>query len=204
MRSSWIISRSPLLLVTLWLLSLTLSSCSEEYVPFPRKYGFHRIDIPAVTQYQTFSNAACPFSFEYPEGGRISRESPDSCWTDIYFPAYDCTWHFTYRQAEESGKARGVHFEEYRGLIYKHSKKASQIKESRLDMASGKGVKFELYGNVGTPEQLFFHDASEQEIMMMSFYFNTAMKNDSLQPVIVHMKDQLDHMLESFTWENAL
>ena len=174
-------------------------SC-ESYIPYPRKMGFPRIDFPKEQTYSSFSNETCPFNFEYPVAGNITRDKNDSCWVDINYPLYDCKWHMSYRNIETSGKSRSEHFEEFRRLIYKHSKKASQIKESQISFPAGRGVMFEVYGNVGTPAQVFFYDSTETDIMMMSFYFQTAMKNDSLQPVINYMKEEMSHMLETFEW----
>lgn len=186
-------------LLLLTLITLTFSSC-EEYVPYPRPFGFHRIDMPAETSHEKFSNTTCPFTFEYPDFGEITRDMPDSCWVDISFPDYDCKWHLTYRQVSP-GKDRHYHFEDYRRLIYKHTKKALQIKESPIAVPGGEGILFEIYGNVGTPAQVFLYDSSEKHIMMMSFYLNTALRNDSLQPVIDYMKGEVGHMLQSVSWE---
>lgn len=185
-------------LASAWI--LILSGC-EEYVPYPRPFGFHRIDFPAQAEHIQFSNQVCPITFEYPGFGKISRSSPDSCWVDIHFANYDCKWHFTYRTADKKLKDRNSHYEDYRRLIYQHSKKATQIKESPISVAAGQGVLFEIYGNVGTPAQVFFYDSTETQIVMMSFYFQTALKNDSLQPVINYMKGEIKHTLETFQWE---
>ncbi|MDX2249763.1 MAG: hypothetical protein SF052_23465 [Bacteroidia bacterium] len=177
-----------------------LSGC-EEYVPYPRPFGFPRIDFPTKTAYTSFSNEICPFTFEYPDYGKISRSLDDSCWVDIHFPVYDCKWHITYRTADKKGKDRHAHYEDYRRLIYKHSKKATQIQESPITVPAGQGILFEIYGNVGTPAQVFLYDSTETQIVMMSFYFQTALKNDSLQPVINYMKGEIGHTLETFQWK---
>ena len=180
---------------------MIFTSC-ESYIPYPRKMGFHRIDFPANQTYNTFNNKTCPFTFNYPEGGEITRNRKDSCWVDINYAAYDCKWHMSYRNTEESGKSRSEHYEDFRSLIYKHSMKASQIKESAISVPAGEGILFEVYGNVGTPAQVFLYDSTENDIMMMSFYFQTALKNDSLLPVINYMKGEVQHMLESFSWKD--
>jgi gliding motility-associated lipoprotein GldD len=177
------------------------AACNSPDPSFPRPYGFHRINFPQSTVYQTFQNESCPFTFEYPDFGVISRDNPDSCWVDILFPQYDCKWHLTYRNIVESGRMLPAHFEEYRRLVYKHTKKASEIRETGFSVAAGGGVSFELYGNVGIPEQFFLTDTTEN-IALTSFYYQTALKNDSLAPVSVYMKAQLKHMRESFRWRS--
>lgn len=189
--------------VTLGILVLTLLASCTEYTPFPRKYGYHRIAVPEAEAraYQTFSNDVCPFSFEYPSYGVVTRNSTDSCWVDIHMPRYDLTWHITYRDIPGSGKSRSDHFEEYRSLIFKHAKKATRIQPHPIAGPTGAGVRFEIDGNVGTPAQIFYHDSSDTHVMMMSFYFQTALKNDSLAPVITYMKEEVNHMVASLRWE---
>lgn len=184
-------------------LAFALSAC-QEYTPTPRRYGFHRIDLPAPEdrQYKQLSVASCPFEFDYPNFGEITRSMEDSCWTDIKMMPYDLKWHITYRDVEASGKDLSTHYEEYRKLIYKHTKKATRIDESPLKGPSGQGTFFEIYGNVGTPAQVFFADTNQSQVMMISIYFQTALRNDSLRPVINFMKDEVQHAVETLKWKN--
>lgn len=177
-----------------------LAAC-QSYAPYPRPYGFPRIDLPAQTTYQTFENEACPFTFAYPASGEIRRENNDSCWVDIYFPPYDLTWHITYRDARTGAKRKADYFEDYRRLVYKHTQQARDIQARSIAYPAGAGTWFDLYGNVGTPSQVFLADSNDAQIVMMSFYFQTALKNDSLQPVIEYMKGEVDNMLGTLRWE---
>ena len=195
-------TRIPLISFLPFISLLTLLACNS-YTPYPRPHGFHRIELPApeARKYRMFQNETCPFSFFYPGEGKISRDLSDSCWVDIDFPQYDLKWHITYRNVEETQKSRSTHFEEYRRMIYKHSKQATQIVPSTFELEAGEGTFFEIYGNVGTPAQVFMYDSTEQHVMMMSFYFQTALKNDSLLPVINYMKEEVRNMMDSFEWE---
>lgn len=175
-----------------------LISCSQPD-PIPRPTGYPRIDLPEHG-YQKFDNEICPFSFEYPQIGEIERTKSDSCWADFYFPDFNCRWHITYRQVPGSGKSRSDHYEEYRKLVFKHIQKASQIQETPVQNENGFGTLFELYGTVGVPAQLIYGDSSN--LIMVSFYFDTAVRNDSLSPVIDFMKEDLRHLAKSVNWEN--
>ncbi len=180
--------------------ALLFFSCSD-YVATPKPLAFPRIDFPAETIYRTFSNGTCPFTFEYPAIAAVSRDAADSCWVDISFPQYDTKWYITYRNASENGKSRAQHFEEYRTLVYKHTKKATEIKETQVAFPSGYGTLFEIYGSVGTPAELFVSDTAGQNIAMLSCYYRTAEKNDSLAPVTSYMKAQIAHALETLKWK---
>jgi len=178
-----------------------LSSCSEDIAPRARPHGFHKISFPETVEYQNFKTDQCPFEFAYPASGKVSRVSDDSCWVDIDFPQYDLKWHLTHRFVPASGIAIGEHFEEHRKLIYKHSKKATQIAARDYNTSAGTGKAWEVYGNVGTPAYYFLADSAEENILMLSFYFNTATKNDSLAPVIEFMRGEVEKSLESLRWK---
>ncbi len=59
---------------------------------------------------------------------------------------------------------------------------------------------YEIYGEVPTSVQFFYSDSIKHSLMT-SFYFNTATKNDSLQPIISYMKKDLTHMIETIEWK---
>jgi len=183
------------------LLSLSLLAACHEYEPYPRKRAYARIDIPATTAYTQFESKACPFTFAYPAGGVITRQSEDSCWADVNFPQYDCKWHITYRNIKSTKKPASYHFEQYRDLVYKHSKKATQIQAMNAAIPAGKMTLYEIYGNVGTPAQYFLLDTTETHNIMLSFYFQTALRNDSLAPVIAYMKAESRKAMESLRWK---
>lgn len=190
----------------IWLLAAGLmvglmSGCEEEYVPFARKYAFPRIELPAQTVYKVFDQEACPFTFEYPETGTISRNQPDSCWVDISMEEFGATIHVNGRSIPGSGRPVEVHQEEHRRLIYNHSVKAARIVPGPLTLENGSGITYEMVGEVGTPMQAFFHDPSGEESVVISFYYQTAMKNDSLAPVTGYLKDQMNHLIESINWK---
>jgi len=185
-------------LLTIILLA-SLFACNSAPEPYARPFGFPRIEIPKEIKYKKFDNKTCPFTFEYPEFGTVSRDLADSCWVDIYFPRYDCKWHISHHSVVKGQKDRNARFEDFRKLVYKHIKKASNIPETPLKTQNGYGVKYELYGNVGTPVELFF--GNETDVLTASFYFNTAQKNDSLAPVIDYMKGQMNHLVETIEWK---
>lgn len=184
--------------VAVFLMGLGLAACTSPQDPFPRPKGWPRIDLPEHG-YQKFENQVCPFTFEYPQLGVIEKQKSDSCWMDLYFERFECRWHVTYRYVPGSGKTAADHFEEYRKLVFKHIQKVQQIKERPLVGPGGSGVMYELFGTVGVPAQVFYSDSVH--LVMASFYFDTAVRNDSLAPVIDFMKEDLQHMAESITWK---
>ncbi len=182
-------------------MALLLSACEDDYVPFARKYAYPRIDLPSETSYTIFDNEACPFTFEYPASGTVTRNREDSCWVDIAFEEFDATLHVNSRSIPGSGRPIEMHQEEHRRLIYNHSVKAARIVPTPVEYPAGSGMTYEMTGEVGTPMQVFFHNSEKTESVILSFYYQTAMKNDSLAPVTGYLKQQVHHVLESLEWE---
>jgi gliding motility-associated lipoprotein GldD len=183
---------------------LLVASCGQKQYPRPK--GYPRIELPAHA-YQTFKQAGCPFTFEYPAYGKAALVRADSCDLNIRFERLGCTWHLTYQnfnhtrlQGNKTGRiSRTQSFEAYRKLIYKHGPKATEIYETTLRTPAGRGTFFELYGEVPTSAQVYLSDSLNQAVMV-SVYFNTALKNDSLAPVIDFMKADLRHFANTLRW----
>ena len=183
-------------------LLLLLMAC-EEYVPTPRPRAFPRIDLPAPTarSYQTFQSQTCPVSLEIPAAGQVTRDLNDSCWVDIYFEQHDLTWHLTVRDIRPGPEGVAPYFEDHRKLVYKHSKKASRIESSPFESPQGNGFWFEIYGEVGTPAQVFMTDPQDRYSLVLSFYYQTAMERDSLRPVTQYMKEEMQHAISTIEWK---
>ena len=159
-------------LILVFSLVIFLYSCSNDTTPRP--WGYHRLILPEH-KYKLYDNPNCPYKFEIPVYGQVLNEDNDSCFLDIDFPQFG-------------------------ELVYKHSKKATEIREHILERKNGIGTFFELYGEVPTSAQFFFSD-STRFAMITSMYFKTATKNDSLKPVIDFMKKDLMHLIETIQWK---
>lgn len=190
----------PFLFLLLATLLLGQACSQKEVTPLPRPTGWPRIDLPEHS-YQRLENSPCPFSFDYPQIAQVESTRPDSCWMDLYLERFECRWHLTYRYIPSSNKTIAQHNEEYRKLVFKHIQKVTQIKETPLESDAGTGIFYELYGTVGVPAQFLFTDSTH--LVMASFYFDSAIRNDSLAPVIDFVKEDLRHMAESIRWKES-
>ncbi len=179
------------------LVGATLVSCSDQGTPKP--WGFHRIILPEH-KYVRYDNPNCPYTFEIPVYGQVLNAKNDSCYLDIDFPQFGARWHITTRDYYKENTDIFKAYEDYRELVYKHSKKATEINETIIEKDNGAGVFFELYGEVPTSAQFFFGDTTRYA-MITTFYFKTAMKNDSLKPIIDFMKQDLKHLIETIQWK---
>ena len=174
-----------------------LYSCDTETTPRP--WGYPRMILPEH-KYRLYDNPNCPYKFEIPVYGQVLNEDNDSCFFDIDFPQFGARWHITTRNYGKEKTDVLKAYEDYRDLVYKHSKKASEIRETILERKNGIGTFFELYGEVPTSAQFFFSDSTKYAIIL-TFYFKTATKNDSLKPIIDFMKKDLWHLIETIQWK---
>ena len=140
----------------------------------------------------------CPMAFEYPTYGTLYVMPEDSCVLNIDFPELSCKWHITYEELDTVSYPERQAFEKYRSMIYRHSQKG-RVYESELKAPAGHGTLFEIYGEVPTSAQFYLTDGKDIAVEN-SFYFATAMRNDSLKPIIDHVKADLMHMVETLEW----
>lgn len=181
-----------------WVLGLSLlfTACSSDLKPRPR--GYPRIELP-MHSYQTFADAKCPYTFEYPAYGKLVADAKNNCFYDIAFDKYQCRWHVTLRDFKADKTDYFLGLEDYRQVVFKHSRKGSVL-EHDLKTNEGLGRMFTLYGEVPEPASFYFSDSSRYALIV-SIYFNTGEKNDSLQPIIRHMATDLEHMVSTLKFK---
>ncbi len=86
-------------------------------------------------------------------------------------------------------------------LTAKHQIKAYGIEEAILLTPNGySAVVAELTGEVPTQFQFFVTD-STSHFLRGAVYFNTALKNDSLAPIIEYIKIDMAHLINSVNFE---
>jgi len=175
---------------------VVLAACSHPAAPRPR--GYHRLLLPEP-KYQTYDAPGCPFTFEYPVYGKVLRTNLDSCFFDVDFGKYGARWHITLRDFSQEKTDNKTALSDYRKVIFKHIQKASNINQVPISTPQGTGMFFELLGDVPEPAGFYLTDSTRYAVMT-SFYYNTSSKNDSLQPVTLHLLRDLKHMANSIRW----
>lgn len=177
-----------------------LPSCGEEdYTPKPR--GFFRIELPAK-EYQRYQTE-CPFTFEYPVYASIENDTKglsEPCWLNMNFARYKGTLHISYKPV----KGNIVQYlEDARELTNKHIAKAAAINEIVVNYPEKNvyGLIYDVEGSgAASPVQFFVTDSSKH-FLRGALYFTVKPNNDSLQPVIKFIKQDIDKFIESFEWE---
>ncbi len=188
-----------LVLVPLILLSF---SCSSHYTPKP--LGYFRIDLPQH-QYRRF-DSTFPYRFEYPTYARITDDpnSPNQkYWIDIRYPQYKASLHISYKVINHNLRK---YLEDSRKLVVKHIAKASAINDSLIVDPGRKlyGMAYDIEGNgVASSDQFILTD-SRRNFLRGSLYFYVVPNNDSLEPVIQFIKDDIRHLIKTFHWKKPV
>lgn len=185
--------------------SSILLSCRETIVPKPE--GFFRIDLPEK-EYVIFNDERetrekMPFSFEYPEYGRLSFQddkSEEPGWFNIEFPGYKAKIYLTYKKINND-------FDELMEQTYKmnvknHITKADAINEQQFNNKEKKvyGILYDLKGITASAVQFYITD-SIKHYLRGSLYFSAEPNADSLAPVINFFREDITHMIETMNWK---
>lgn len=180
-------------------LGLGLISCEEEaYTPKPR--SFFRIDLPHH-EYQQ-SELSCPFTFEYSTSSIVNTKETEGqpCWFNLLYPKLNATVHFTYFDVDQDSIFK--YAEDARSFAMKHTVKADDIEESIIYDTSANiyGTIYDFEGSVASNYQFFITD-STQHFLRGAMYFNALPNPDSLAPAEAYIKQDLLHLIESFSWK---
>ena len=178
-------------------------SCDETFFPKPK--GFNYIELPAHN-YVRFSNSEDPFSFEYDSASVVIADTQffsehKRHYKIISYPGYDAKIHLTYKSINGSVDSLDSYVDEAYRLVYGHDVKAYGITPEVIVLPNGnEATLIMLEGDVPSQYQFFTHD-STQHFMRGALYFQSALKNDSLQPVIDFVIEDIHHFLKSLEWK---
>ena len=183
-----------------------LQSCGEEdYVPKPRAY--FRIIFPEH-EYQNYTSATCPFSFEHPTYSKVVRDSlffnkptENPCWMDIQYPDFNAKIHLSYK--EVGGKSENLPklINDAYKLNSKHVRKADYIEEIPIKNKQGvSGLWYEVGGDAASSTQFYLTD-SVNHFIWASLYFSSTPNEDSIAPVVSFIRKDLDRFVDRFEWK---
>ena len=180
---------------------LVAISCGDRdsYLPKPR--GYFRIDLPekGYTKVDTIER----YSFECPQYALITPDpySPDEKnWINIEMPQFNGSIHLTHKPVNGN---LGEYLEDVHTMVTKHLQKANGMRDSLIvnDEHQVYGLFIEMDGKgVATPMQFYLTD-STKNFVRGALYFNFQPNNDSMQPVINFIREDIDRMIESFEWK---
>jgi len=190
--------KSIYLLFLLGLISIL--ACEEVYTPKPR--GFNRIDLPEHS-YQVLPDTF-PYAFQFSKLATLVSAQSDYSeryWVTLDYTDFEAIVQLTYKDLQDPNIETDILLNEAFELTKQHQVKAYSIEESLVAMPNGQVASVaELEGEVPTQFQFYTSD-STHHFFRGALYFNTAMKNDSLSPVIEFIKTDIMHMLNTFEWK---
>ena len=190
-------------LFTFCILVFTGIGCNSEYSPKPR--GYFRIEFPAHA-YRSFDQPEFPYSFEYPQYGKIVRDTaffgdkPENpYWINVDFPRFHARIYISYKKVE--GNFDKLREDAYK-MTYKHTYKASSIEDSLISTPLGvHGIFFNVGGDAATAKQFFVSDTT-RHFLRGALYFDTTPNADSLSIVNDFLQVDMNHLINSLRWKN--
>ena len=176
-------------------------SCDREpnYLPKPR--GFFRIDLPEKS-YVSIDTLE-KYRFECPQYAFVTPDpySPDEKnWVNVEMPQFKGSIHLTHKAVNGN---LGEYLEDVHTMVVKHLQKANGVRDSLISNDDHRvyGLLIEMDGKgVATPLQFYLTD-STKNFVRGALYFNFKPDNDSVQPVINFIRQDIDHLIETFEWK---
>ena len=194
-------TNKPIVLIATLIIACITVSCDHQsgYLPKPR--GYFRIDLPekAYSRVDTIER----YSFECPQYALITPDpySPDEKnWVNIEMPQFKGSIHLTHKPVNGN---LGEYLEDVHTMVVKHLQKANGVRDSLIvnEEHGVYGMFIEMDGKgVATPMQFYLTD-STKNFVRGALYFNFKPDNDSMQPVISFIREDIDHLIETFEWK---
>ena len=190
----------PLAVVVLAFIAV---SCDDEAAYLPKPRGYFRIDLPekSYSRVDTIER----YSFECPDYATLTydRYSPnEKNWVNVEMPQFKGSIHLTHKPVNGN---LGEYLEDVHTMVTKHLQKANGVRDSLIanDEHRVYGLLIEMDGKgVATPMQFYLTD-STRNFVRGALYFNFKPDNDSMQPVINFIRQDIDHLIETFEWKQV-
>ena len=182
-------------------LAMTVVSCGEKERPLPKPKGYFRIDLPEkdYSRIDTIER----YAFETPSYATLTHDpfSPqEKNWINVEMPCFKASIHLTHKDVKGN---LGEYLEDVHTMVTKHLQKANGMNDSLIINPDRKvyGMLIEMDGKgVATPLQFYLTD-STTNFVRGALYFNFVPNNDSMQPVIDYLRQDIDRMINTFEWK---
>lgn len=192
--------KTPIGLLCLFSLLMAMLSCEEPVAP--KKIGYYRIDLPEKN-YEPVEDIPFPFEFELPQYAKVNlkRTKNEPNFFNIDFPKFTARLHMSFLPVDSNINQL---LEDSRELVFKHTIKAQDIKEKIYQDPARDvyGILYSITGNAASPSQFFLTD-SNNYFLRGALYFSVDPNPDSLAPVSEFIKEDIQHLIESFNWRRA-
>lgn len=181
---------------------IVLAACNSDYTI--RQKGYFRIDFPKH-EYRTFDKPGYPYRFEYPVYANVVQdttyfdEKPENpYWINIEFPSLNGKVYISYKEIRNNEFSKLI--DDAFKLTYKHSSKATAIRDSLIRTPNGiPGIFFKVGGNAATARQFFLTD-SVKHFLRGALYFDATPNSDSLGIVNDFLEVDMKHLINTLEW----
>ena len=182
----------------------TFAGCNSDYTI--RQKGYFKIDLPEH-RYTRFEQQGYPYTFEYPVYANIVQDTtffedkPENpYWINIDFPSLNGKIYISYKDVSKNDFDKLV--DDAFKLTYKHSTKATGIKDSLMRTPNGiTGIFFKVGGNAATARQFFVTDSS-RHFLRGALYFDATPNADSLGVVNDFLEKDMKHLINTLEWRS--
>ena len=188
-------------LLAVAVLGSLMVSCGEPERPLPKPKGYLRIDLPEKDYVKV--DTLQRYAFDVPGYAVLTNDplSPEEKnWVNVEMPDYKASIHLTHKDVKGN---LGDYLEDVHTMLTKHLQKANGMHDSLIVNPEQRvyGMLIEMEGKgVATPLQFYLTD-STRNFVRGALYFNFVPNNDSMQPVIDYLRQDIDRMINSFEWK---
>ena len=171
-----------------------LGSCDTAYKPKPR--GFNYISFPE----KNYQNIDVKGVYLFKKNTLASHFlDPELPWVTIKYKKLKAEILITHKEIITKSDLYTFIEESYK-LIGRHQIKAESILERKVVTSKKKQATiFEIKGAVASPYQLITTD-SVKNFLRVALYLDVPIENDSIAPVINYLKDDVNQILNTLTW----
>ena len=193
--------RKTIVISAIAIIGILLVACGEEERPLPKPKGYFRIDLPAKNYINV--DTIERYAFEVPEYAVVTHDpfSPqEKNWINVEMPRFKASIHLTHKNVKGN---LGEYLEDVHTMITKHLQKANGMNDSLIINPDRRvyGMMIEMDGKgVATPLQFYLTDSTDN-FVRGALYFNFIPNNDSMQPVIDYLREDIDQMINTFEWK---
>lgn len=181
------------------------SSCKEEAAILPKPRTYPKVEFPTKV-FEKAKLPDCSFQFEKPVYTDVVKDefffdekTPDPCWFDLVFPAYNGKLHCSYYPVNDRTAFDSLVTDAFE-LVGKHRIKANYRDEFVIKTNNNiSGILFDLGGPVASPMQFFLTDTT-QHFFRGALYFENRVNPDSMSIIHEFVRADINRMIESFTW----
>jgi gliding motility-associated lipoprotein GldD len=129
----------------------------------------------------------------------FETEPENPFWINIDFPSLNGKIYMSYKDVKKNQFDKLV--DDAFKLTYKHSTKATGIKDSLMHTPNGvTGIFFKVSGNAATARQFFVTD-STSHFLRGALYFDSTPNADSLGVVNDFLEVDMKHLINTLRWK---